>query len=269
MCRRIAVALLAGVLSFSAAGIVRAEALNLRFDVFVSGLRVMKVHFRGDVSRDVYRGAVGIRPKGFASLFLKKRLDMRTQGIFNDAHARPSEFHYRSSRKGRERTALVRWKDGRVTAWTRRPPTGATERGQIMAALSAGALDPLSVLFAIGRKAGSNPCAGRYRVFDGLDVYDLKLTRAGRDRVSGANFAGPALKCRMIYIPVAGMSERKKRRQLSNPPVFTVWLARVKSADAGAVWVPVRAVGRMKGRPFTASLGDATLGGGPLRAATN
>lgn len=267
MGKPISIALLAGAVLF-ATNAAAAEALKLKFDVYVSGLRVMNVDFNGNVSARSYDGSVRIRPRGFARMFLKKRLEMRTQGIFNDAHAKPQEFHYRSRKKGKEKTAVVRWKGGRIVSWTRKPPTSATERKQVLAA-AARAVDPLSALFALGRRKESNPCTGRFRIFDGLDVYDLKLVQLGRTKVGNMNYAGPALKCRMIYVPIAGMSEKKKRKQLRNPPVFTVWLARVKSAAAGPIWVPVQAAGRLKGRPFTASLGAAALGGGPLRAATN
>ncbi len=261
--------LLAGVTLIAMSSAVMAEALRMGFDVYVSGLRVMKVNFDGDITTKTYRGAVRIRPKGFAKLFLKKRLEMRTQGVFNDAHAKPQEFRYHSRKKSREKSAVVRWQGGRVVSWTRKPPASEAERRQVLAAIASGALDPLSALFTLGRRQGANLCSGRFRVFDGLDVYDLKLVQLGQTRVGNMNYAGPALKCRMIYVPIAGMSEKKKRKQLRNPPVFTVWLARVKSAAAGPIWVPVQASGRLKGRPFTASLSAATLGGGPLRAATN
>ena len=268
MPRSVSIILLAGATLLVTSGIAAAEALKLQFDVYVSGLRVMKVDFDGDISPASYRGAVRARPKGFARMFVKKRLEMRTQGAFDGTRARPAEFHIRSRKKNREKSAVVRWKGGRIVAWTRKPPLAPGERGKVLAA-AAGAIDPLSALFTLGRRKGENPCSGRFHVFDGLDVYDLKLMQVGRTTVRNMNYAGPALKCRMIYVPIAGMSERKKRRQLKNPPVFTVWLARVKSASAGAIWVPVQASGRMKGRPFTASLSDAVLGGGPLRAAFN
>ncbi|GEM_PF-4399320 len=259
----IAAATVAGIMATSAV----AEPLNMRFDVYVSGLRVMKVKFDGELKADSYSGSASMRPKGFGGLFVKNRLDMRVQGRFNDAHARPVSFWLKSRKKKKEREATLRWTKGASTPeWSRKPPVSDAARREIDAAIANGAIDPLSLLFAIGRRQAANPCTGKVRIFDGRTVFDLRLASVGRDAIRNMNYSGPALKCRLVYVPVAGMSEKKKRKRLKNPPVFTVWLARVHSA-AGPVHVPVQASGRMKGRPFTATLSDALLGGKPLRAA--
>ncbi len=246
-----------------------AEPLSMQFDVYVSGLRVMKVKFNGGIAADSYSGEATMRPKGFAKFFLKKKLDMRVKGRFNDRHARPVSFRMKSRKKGKEKTASLSWSRGLKPSWKRSPAPDARRRQEIDAAIAGGAIDPLSLLFAIGRRDAGNPCAGRARVFDGMSVYDMRLVKVGEEAIRNANYAGPTLKCRLIYIPVAGMSEKKKRKRLKNPPVFTVWLARVNSADAGPIHVPVQAAGRMKGRPFSAILSAASLGGSPLRPASH
>ncbi len=260
----------AGAILFSSPAPASAEPLQLRFDVHVSGLRVMKVKFDGDISDKSYSGAASMRPKGFAKFFLKNRMDMRVKGRFNDRHAAPVSFSIHTMKKQREKSATVKWNGGLVPAsFTRKPPAGAQRAQQVRAAIAKGAIDPLSLLFSIARSNAANPCGGKRRVFDGLTVYDMRLTRVGRENIHNMNYSGPALKCRLVYVPVAGMSEKKKRKRLKNPPVFTVWLARVKSTEAGPIYVPVQAAGRLKGRPFTATLVDAALSGRPLRAAAN
>ena len=248
------------------AGNAVAEPVSMRFNVYVSGLRVMKVKFDGDIGKTTYSGHARMRPKGFARLFMKKKLDMKVQGRFNDAHPRPVSFWMKSRKKKKEKTASLSWGSGLVPSWSRKPPASAMKRKAINAAIAKGAIDPLSMLFGIARRNTPNPCAGKLRIFDGNHVYDMRLAKVGNEAVRNMNYSGPALKCRLIYVPVAGMSAEKKRKGLKNPPAFTVWLARVKSAENGSVYLPVQAAGKLKGRPFTASLGDASLGGRPLRA---
>ena len=244
-----------------------AETLSMRFDVNVSGMRVMKVEFSGNLTPKGYTAEAHVRPKGLMGrLFMKKKLDMMVTGQFDGATPRPLTFEYRSKKKKKKRQARVRWQNGKVVHWERSPAPGASQRQAIEKALK-GVIDPLSALFALGRRDGKNPCTGRFHVFDGLDVYDLKLAQEGAARVRNRSYAGPAIKCRMIYVPIAGMSDDKKRRQLKDPPVFTLWLARVKSAELGPIWVPVRVKGRSKGKAFSATLAQARIGGGGLQAA--
>lgn len=259
--------LLTGALLLTGLSSASAETLSMRFDVNVSGLRVMKVEFSGNLTPKDYAAEAHIRPKGFARIFMKKKFDMKVTGRFNGKQPQPLTFEYRSKKKKKKKQAQVRWQNGKVANWQRSPAPGESERKAIDAAIAQGVIDPLSALFALGRRNGKDLCAGRFHVFDGLDVYDLKLIREGDARVDNDTYSGPAVKCRMIYVPIAGMSDDKKRRQLKDPPVFTLWLARVKSAELGPVWVPVQVEGKTKGKPFSATLRQGLIGGAPLRPA--
>ncbi len=257
--------LLLGGMSMALARVATAEPMAMKFNVYVSGLKAMRVTFHGALERKGYAGVADMKPKGLAGLFVKKKLHMEVKGRFNDRHAYPVRFTIRTKKKGREKAASVQWDGkGRIVGWERRPPLGVGQRQEVRAALAGGAIDPLSMLFAIGVRTEANPCAGKMRLFDGLTVFDIRMAGVGQDRVRSGTYRGPALKCRLVYVPVAGMSESKKRKRLNNPPVFTVWLARVRSAALGPIWVPVQAAGRLKGRPFTASLAAATLNDAPL-----
>ena len=259
--------LLTGALLLAGLSTALAEQLSMRFDVNVSGLRVMKVEFSGNLTPQDYAAEAHIRPKGLARLFMKKKFDMKVTGRFNGTQPQPLTFEYRSKKKKKKKQAHVRWRNGKVAGWKRVPAPGEAERKAIDAAIARGVIDPLSALFALGRREGKELCSGRFHVFDGLDVYDLKLIREGDARVNNDTYAGPAVKCRMIYIPIAGMSEKKKRRQLKDPPVFTLWLARVKSAELGPIWVPVQVEGKTKGKPFSATLVQGRIGGAGLKPA--
>ena len=244
-----------------------AEKLSLRYDVGVSGLRVMKVKFYSEFTSGKYSAVARLKPKGLFNVFMKKKLDLEVSGTFNSINPQPIVFHYQSKKKSKRKKAQVRWQNGKVVQWQATPTPGAGERKAIDAAIAKGALDPLSALFALARQDAKTLCTGRFHVFDGVDVYDLKLTQLGRTRIRNSSYSGPAMKCRMVYVPIAGMSERKKKKQLKNPPTFTLWMARVKSAALGPVWIPVQVTGRTKGKPFTASMVKGRMNGGRLQPA--
>ena len=244
-----------------------ADKLSLRYDVSVSGLRAMKVKFHSEFTPKTYSATADMKPKGLLKIFLKKKLHLEVSGAFRGTRPQPLSFSYRSRKKGREKQARITWKNGKVAQWQATPAPGSGERKAINQAIAQGALDPLSALFALARSDAKGLCTGRFHVFDGIDVYDLKFARLGATRVRTSAYSGPAMKCRMVYVPIAGMSEGKKQKQLRNPPTFTLWLARVRSAELGPIWVPVQVTGRTKGKPFTAGLVKGRMNGRPLQPA--
>jgi len=265
-CFRKAVAGAAVVSVLMLSGPALAVPLALNFSVNVGGMNAMKLKFAGDIGKTAYNARVSLRPNGLAGLFIKKSFDLSVKGRFNDAHARPDSFSMTIKKKKKTRVAHVRWAGGRVQ-WSRKPGYGADRVKAINAALKGAVTDPLSMLIQQGVSKSANPCKGRVRIFDGHDVYDLVVKRIGADRVRTPVYKGDTIICRLTYVPIAGMSEKKKRRQLANPPVFTAWLGKVKSAAHGWVYMPVKATGSIKGRSFTAIATSASFGGKPLRPA--
>ncbi len=258
---------LAGALATAAtaSASARAETVKLRYDIAVAGTHAMTMKFSGDVGRSAYRASVSLRPVGFMSFFIKKSFDLQGEGRITPQGARPSFFTMTIRKKKKTRTGTVRWNGNRFT-WRRVPPLPPERQSAVMRALgSRGAPDPLGLLVGLAGKDPAKGCRGTRRIFDGHDVYDLKLSLKGRKTFRGGIYRGDAVLCRMVHVPVAGMSEKKKRKALADPWVFNVWLAAARSSAAGRLMIPVSAFGRMKGRNFTASLVRASIGGKPLR----
>ncbi len=254
------------LLAALAASPALAEKVEMRFGVDIGGMNAMSLSFTGDMKRDSYSGRASLAPRGFAKMFIKKSFDLSVSGRFNGDRALPSRFSMVIRKKGRRKTATVRWPGGRPV-WERTPPHGAGERRAIARALRGRVLDPLSMLFHFARAKGTDFCKGRVRIFDGHDVYDIVARKLGSRNARTAVYRGPVLLCQLTYVPVAGQSEKKRRRRLADPPVYTTWLARVKSATVGSLYVPVRVDGRFDGRNFSARPKKALLGGRPLRPA--
>ncbi len=260
---------IAGIIATAAAAPVtaRAETVKLRYDIAVAGTRAMTMKFSGDVGRTTYRAAVTLRPAGFMSFFIKKSFDLRGEGRITPQGVHPSFFTMAVKKKKKTKTGTIRWNGGTFT-WQRVPPPGPVTRSEVLRALGrSGAPDPLGLLVGLAGKDPAGGCRGTRRVFDGHDVYDLRLSLRGRKTFRGAVYRGDAVLCRMVFVPVAGsMSEKKKRRALADPWIFNVWLGAVKSTVAGRLMIPVSAFGRMQGRDFTAALVRASIDGRPLQA---
>ncbi len=254
---------LAGSLPALAPALAVAEPLSLKFNVDVGGMRAFKVYYEGSMDTGRYVASARIKPAGLASLFISRRMNMSVKGRLDRLQAHPRAFSMTTGKKKKTKTATVSWSGDRVATWKRNPPRGEARRKAIRQAIAGRrVVDPLSMLVEEGLKGPERFCTGTWRIFDGHTVYDLRLRRKGQgmDPATGV----PVQRCRMTYVPVAGMSEKKKRKALASPPVFDVAFAQVQDRDVGIIRVPVSATGRLKGRPFHARLARGRLGGRPL-----
>jgi len=251
----------------AAAGPAGAEPIYMKFAISVGGMNVMKMVYDGDVSRKAYKGHVVIKPSGgLFSLFIKKSFDLGGSGAITPKGARPAYFYMNIKKKGKWRKGVVRWKGGKLS-WQKTPPPSAQEKAEIFRAMGRGAPDPLSLVTGLAGRDPASSCKGTRRVFDAHDVYDLRLSLGGKKQISTAAYRGPAVLCHMNFSPVAGYSEKKRRKIRKHPWVFNIWLAPVKSAASGKLMVPVSAFGSLDGRKFNAALVKASIGGKRLAAA--
>lgn len=255
---------LAGALS-AAVATAGAETLNMRYNVRVSGIKVFKVDYEGRLTKKAYEGKARVKPSGFGGLFLSSRSDMRVKGRMGNPSVKPEQFFMRKGKKKKMKEATVTYAGGHVKSWRRNPPRNAEKTKAINAAIAGRTvLDPLSMLVREGLKGPKAFCQGRQRVFDGHTVYDIVFRKEGTLRDKRLN--GTLYRCRLIYVPVAGMSEKKKRRAKADPPYFDVTFAAVKDRDVGTILVPVSATGRLNGKSFSASMKRGKIGGEKLAA---
>ncbi len=252
------------LLAAAVASPAAAESISLNYSISVSGTRAMKMTFDGNVGKSAYKARVRIKPSGFMGLFIKKSFDLSGSGRISAKGAIPARFSMTVKKKKKARTGTITWKGGKMH-WRRTPAYDQPTVARIWRAIGKGAPDPLSLLIGMAGRDPAQGCKGTWRVFDGHYVYDLKLSLRGQTAVKSSLYRGPATICRMRYVPVAGMSEKKKRKILADPWVFNLVLIPLASKDAGRLMAPVRAFGRVKGRNFTASLSAASIGGRPLR----
>ncbi|MGE0044238.1 MAG: DUF3108 domain-containing protein [Hyphomonadaceae bacterium] len=190
-----------------------------------------------DVEPDRYRAVAQIRSGGILELFERTRLRAESEGGVSDAGVtwRRYSLDHHYSRK--HRAILMERTEAGLTStitptyrlWGQ-PPASEAQR--------LASRDPLSSLIAMGVDvARTQRCASDYLVFDGRFHYRLELRGGQRRRVDDSGYDGPALRCRLRYIPVAGFepSDGGRRNRI---PEGEIWFALI---DGALFAPPVRA----------------------------
>jgi hypothetical protein len=161
----------------------------------------------------------------------------------------------------------VTWRSDDAPA-VKTTPKDAEDEALIADALTAGLVDPLSMLLRMTALQAGKPCQGVERVVDGREVYDLRFALAGEVKLGRDNpgvYRGRAFKCSMTYTPVGGRPAVKFRKRGGVPSRFDIWFAPVESgATDEALFVPVLATGKLQGLRFIAYARKARIGGEPL-----
>lgn len=113
------------------------------------------------------------------------------------------------------------------------------------------AKDPLSAIVQLALAADAtpeNPCGGPIRAFDGKLRFDIVLTFAGRMNWKSDYYTGPALKCDVTYVEIAGFKQ-KTEAQKAKDAADMLWTNMILAElDGGAVTPPIKIEGRSKKR---------------------
>jgi hypothetical protein len=263
-------ALIAGLLAI--APTIRAKAgevVDMHYNVEIAGTRILELNYRLDLDKGSYKNAFSLVSRGVLDFFSSIAMDMQGIGHFVGADLAPVSFQMGSDKRGTEKQISIAWAPGKMPVARRSFELTRQREKAIVAALTADMPDPLTALLKRSVLASSSPCAGTERVFNGAEVYDLQFSLDKNDSFGGSDggvYRGPALKCLIIYRPVAGLSDKKARKYLNDPPRFNIWFAPVATRSKGTVYVPVAAAGVLRGKTFIALADQATLAGAPLNA---
>jgi hypothetical protein len=245
-----------------------ADTISLSYGLYLGGARVYAISYNASLSSESYRTAVTIAPKGLGKLFSDFRLKMTTSGTIRSGQPEPRDFRMESSKEDERKNVAMRWRSGGLPEADRSFDMSDTRAAEVSKALKAAMPDPLTAILRHALDQAATPCAETLRAYNGAEIYDLRLTFLGsdviKDRGKGV-YSGPAHKCRVVFVPVAGFSEKRMRKHLKNPPTYTIWFAEVKSpATAVRVLVPIQAHGKASGHTFAIFASEAKMSGRPL-----
>jgi hypothetical protein len=273
--RRFAAAAVSVLLALAAPGAsaqsaANGDALSLFYQIYVFSKSVYEISYDARLSPAAYRSVVDMAPNGVGTLFTDYRLSMSIDGGVVRGKLAPRDFTLKSS-KNRERKALaMTWSGDGLPRAERTFELSALRARAVSAALAPAVPDPLTAVLRHGLDSADAPCERTQRVYNGYEVYDLKISLLGEASLHSEKrsaYRGPAFKCRVVLVPIAGYSDKKMRRYLKQPPTYTVWFAPVEAPGiARRILIPVAAAGRAAGSNFEILVSRATLDGRELAA---
>ncbi len=185
---------------------------------------------------------------GMIGWFVDYNLTISSTGAIGPDGVKPS--HYDSfNRDGKKnRHVLVDYlADDVVTSATPHfgdmgfPPASHEEK--------MGSMDPLAAILQLALAADvtpGNPCGGPIRAYDGKQRYDLRLTFVERFTFRSAAYSGPALKCDVEYVELAGFKNKTPEQRVKDKSDVQWTNMILAELDGGAVKPPLRIEARSK-----------------------
>lgn len=226
--------LFAGAHRSDVAAAAKAEQLAMTYRVNVNGISIGQFHLTGNVSGARYT-MHGEANFGFLDGLLFQWNGLTSSaGTVGEGEPRPTAYGFAYSGGGKSETLRITFKDHAVNQVTIKPaavfPPG---RVPVTPAHLNGVLDPMSALFLVARSnnTGGDPgvCNQNVPVFDGRQRFDLILSFKRMVKVMEPAYSGPAVVCRVKYVPVSGHIQGDKGTEL---------LARSSDIEAWLVPVP-------------------------------
>jgi hypothetical protein len=247
-----------------------ADEIAISYVVEVGSMSAMRISYKAALSGETYQSTASIKTKGLASLFSDYQMEMASSGSFDGDGLKPRQYRSKQDRKNDAKILEVEWPSDDSPA-VNSIPKDKEDEDLVAPALTAGLVDPLSMLLRMTALQPGKPCASVERVIDGREVYDLRFALVGEVKLKGDNpstYRGPAFKCTMTYTPVGGRPAVKFRKTGGVPSKFDIWFAPVRSGTSNeALFVPVLATGKLQGLRFVAYARKANIGGQPIVAA--
>ncbi|MCW5751629.1 MAG: DUF3108 domain-containing protein [Alphaproteobacteria bacterium] len=238
-----------------------ATRLELSFHIFTGGYHAVTMAANLDLGPERYRLETRTSTNGIADVIFRFTQTARVEGALTASGPRPLRFE--SASDGRWNFRLIEMAYGAEGPELRKlePPVEADERDEVPLHLRQATLDPLTAAISAILREPDRPCTGSAPVFDGRRRYDLHFEAVGYDSLKADQpdgFGGEALRCRIVFEPIAGFMKQYEDRTREARPPTELWLARIAGARQ---WLPVRMVshsglGRATGHLVSASVDD-------------
>jgi hypothetical protein len=145
--------------------------------------------------------------RGLAGFFFDGAGKATVAGSTNRAGAVTATFRIDSRYGGKPIAVALDLAGGRVrSASVEPPPTPRDDRVPVAPEDKVGVVDPLTMLTIPLGAASLDPglCDRRIPVFDGASRADLVLSRGSLATVTEGAYRGPALDCRVRWVPISG-----------------------------------------------------------------
>jgi hypothetical protein len=190
---------------------------GVRFDgtytAFAKGMAAGEFSYHYSQLAGAYQISALRRLTGFLRLLAGNRQDFSysVNGAVANGQLRPANYQHSGGSRRRVVHATFTGDDIITTA----APAMGMGRPPATTAQRRGAVDQLTAIADLMISPG-DPCSGTVRVYmDGRSRFDFVLTPAGLVHVDSSVFKGPALRCDVRFVPIAGFSDPQQTQQLT------------------------------------------------------
>ncbi len=219
-----------------------ADVISISYDISFGGTRVMKADYSATLDERSYSANLEAKTVGVSKWFSKIKLNMSASGGLSESGVTPASYSYSRKKNDKRKQRILTFAPGGALV-----TDGGDYDASILAAITDKVMDPLSMLLKVSRSR--KPCSGKYRAFDGRDVFDLSLS-------GGTGTA--TVTCKIIYTPVAGSDVDDGETDATRYDITFAQMGDNKG------YVPVRLTGSSKGVGFEASAKSVTVNGQTL-----
>lgn len=233
----------AATLIGAAAGAVRADSLDIQYDLSLAGLPIGSATMGGTVNPGNYKVDVRARMTGLAGLLTGGKGAGTSSGSTSGSRVVPSAYALTSTNSNGTYTVRMALSSGSVAAIDINPPLDEkVDRVPLQDSHKRNIVDPVgALLMPVGRSGpllDPASCNRTIPVFDGAGRFDVTLTYSGTEKVDIPGYRGPVLVCAARYNPIAGHRTGRKATQfMAENTDMSTWLAPVENAR---MLVPVK-----------------------------
>lgn len=230
--------ILAG-LAISISSPALAEAWTINWKASVAGITIGTMQSNLTLNEKSYSINGSVRTAGLAAAFAKFKGTVAVKGgRRSDGRIVPTSYFADQTRKSEREQISMRYKSGNVVGVSYEPEkVRSPSRLPITPKSLEGARDPASGLFLTMPMNMKNDlaevCGRDVRLFDGNEVYDLRLSLVEIGGPAPSGITGPTVTCSARYVPVAGHNpDDRSIKRLQNNKSMRITFARLGDTNA-------------------------------------
>lgn len=214
---------------------VAANAIQLTWLVYVSGIKIGVVGLKTSLAPGTYASVSSLKTGGLVGVFYDAKIEANSVGMIAGAMLKPRNYAADATSRKRQQTQLA-YSTAGIQLFA--DPAYNTERFPVSDEQKRDTLDPVSAMtFAISgiSVAPAHPCGDTLHVFDGARRYDVEFKFVANETLEADEdgYAGPAMKCEVIYKQIAGFKPSVNQGSKTYP--IYVWGAVFETQQPGPV----------------------------------
>ncbi|MEM1366152.1 MAG: DUF3108 domain-containing protein [Pseudomonadota bacterium] len=218
---------------------VKAADYTINWKATAAGITIGTMQSNLSLNDKSYSINGSVRTAGLAAAFAKFKGTVSVKGgRRSDGRIVPTSYFADQTRKDEREKISMTYKGGNVVGFSFEPEkTRSPVRLPITPASLEGARDPASGLFLTMpmnmKNDLSGVCGRTVRLFDGNEVYDVRLSLAELGGPGVPGIDGPTVTCAARYVPVAGhIPDDKSIKRLQNNKTMRITFARLGDSNA-------------------------------------